>query len=154
MKSIKILIAEDSSTMRALLIHLLRAEPDLEVVGAVEDGEAAVEYVTHATNRPDVVLMDIHMPRVDGFEATRRIMETQAIPIVICTATSDPRELQVAFRSMEAGAVACIEKPVSPDHPEFDAVSRNLVQTLRLMSEVKVVRRWARPRSVPTSTST
>jgi two-component system chemotaxis response regulator CheB len=90
--------------------------------------------------------MDIHMPKLDGFEATRRIMETNALPIVICTATADPQELQVAFRSMEAGAVACVEKPVGPGGPDFAARCTNLCQTICLMAEVKVVRRWAKPR--------
>src|SRR5262249_15213463 len=141
-----VLIADDSTVMRALLVHLLRGDPALEIVGIVGDGQAALDFVVNAPDRPDVVLMDIHMPRLDGFEATRLIMEAQAVSIVICTATSDPKELEVAFRSMEAGAVACVEKPVSSEHPEFEARSRNLLQTLRLMSEVKVVRRWPRPR--------
>lgn len=145
-RRIKVLIAEDSSVMRALLVHLLRGDPALEIVGMVADGQAALDFVVNASERPDVVLMDIHMPRLDGFEATRLIMEARAMPIVICTATSDPKELEVAFRSMEAGAVACIEKPVSSEHPDFETCTRNLLQTLRLMSEVKVVRRWPRPR--------
>jgi two-component system, chemotaxis family, protein-glutamate methylesterase/glutaminase len=86
------------------------------------------------------------MPRLDGFEATRRIMETQPLPIVICTATSDPQELAVAFRSMEAGALACVEKPVAVGDAHFASRVLNLLQTIRLMSEVKVVRRWPRPR--------
>src|SRR5690606_21992096 len=93
-----------------------------------------------------VVVMDIHMPRLDGFEATRRIMETRPLPIVICTATADSQELQVAFRSMEAGAVACVEKPVGPEQPRFEAIVQNLKQTVRLMAEVVVIRRWSRSR--------
>jgi two-component system chemotaxis response regulator CheB len=73
-------------------------------------------------------------------------METNPLPIVICTATADPQEMQVAFRSMEAGAVACVEKPVGYDDPGFDTTVQNLQQTVRLMSEVKVVRRWGKPR--------
>jgi two-component system, chemotaxis family, protein-glutamate methylesterase/glutaminase len=92
--------------------------------------------------------MDIHMPRLDGFEATRRIMETRPLPIVICTATADPRELAVTFRAMEAGAVACVAKPVGLG-PDFEPLLQNLLQTVRLMSEVKVVRRWSRSRAVP-----
>ena len=151
---IKVLIAEDSMVMRTLLVHLLGADPGLEVIGVVDNGQAALDFVVNRATRPDVVLMDIHMPRLDGFEATRRIMEAQAVPIVICTATSDPKELQIAFRSMEAGAVACVEKPVSPGHPDFDTTARNLVQTLRLMSEVKVVRRWPRPRTSSATVAT
>jgi two-component system chemotaxis response regulator CheB len=86
------------------------------------------------------------MPRLDGFETTRHIMETNPLPIVICTATADTREMQVTFRAMEAGAVACVEKPVGHEDPRFEALSQMLQQTIRLMAEVKVIRRWPRPR--------
>jgi two-component system chemotaxis response regulator CheB len=141
---IKVLVVDDSPVTRALLVQLLDVETDIEVVGAVDDGQAAVEFLD-AGSRPDVVIMDIHMPRLDGFEATRLIMETRPLPIIICTATSDPRELAIAFRSLEAGAVACIEKPVARGL-DFAERQRNLLQTVRLMSEVKVVRRWSRSR--------
>src|SRR5690348_16095096 len=144
---IKVLLADDSPVTRMLLSHLLSNEPGIHVVGVVHDGQEALDFLMRGTHRPDVVLMDIHMPRLDGFEATRRIMETRPLPIVICTATSDPKELAVVFRTMEAGAVACVEKPVAPDHPNFESCARNLLQTVRLMSEVKVVRRWPRTRA-------
>jgi two-component system, chemotaxis family, protein-glutamate methylesterase/glutaminase len=145
-KRVALLIVDDSPSMQLLLAHVVGRDPRIEVIGAVDDGEAAIAFVATAKQRPDVVLMDIHMPKLDGFEATRRIMETNPLPIVICTATADPRELQVAFRSMEAGAVACVEKPVGPGNPEFEASCANLCQTIWLMSEVKVVRRWSKPR--------
>lgn len=152
-KRIKVLIADDSAVVRALLVHLLEGDTTLEVVGAVEDGQAALDFILEGTDLPDVVLMDIHMPRMDGFEATRRIMETRALPIVICTAQVNPKELQIAFRVMEAGAVACVEKPVSPEHPDFERHANHLLQTLRLMSEVKVVRRWPRANGTTQSTA-
>jgi two-component system chemotaxis response regulator CheB len=142
---IKVMVADDSQVIRALLVQMLNAAPGMEVVGTVADGQAALDYLANGGDRPDVLLMDIHMPRLDGFEATRRIMETCPLPIVICTATSDPREMVTAFRSIEAGAVACVEKPVSAG-PDCDARRDNLLQTVRLMSEVKVVRRWNRTR--------
>jgi two-component system chemotaxis response regulator CheB len=142
MTQVAVLIVDDSPSMRLLLSHILGRDPRIEVIGTVDNGAAAIEYLDGASRRPDVVLMDIHMPKLDGFEATRRIMETNPLPIVICTATADPHELQVAFRSMEAGAVACVEKPVGPADPEFAPRCANLCQTLFLMSEVKVVRRW------------
>src|SRR5579862_8541601 len=145
---IKVLIADDSPVMRALLVQLLNADPDFEVIGAVSDGQGAIDFLERADTRPDVLLVDIHMPSLDGFETTRRIMETQPLPIVICTATADPRELAIAFRSMEAGALACVEKPVAAGAFDFESRTRNLLQTIRLMSEVKVVRRWARSRPV------
>lgn len=144
---IDVLVAEDSMVTRMFLVHLLESDPQIRVVGTVGDGQAAVDFVQK--NRPDVVLMDLYMPRLDGFEATRRIMETQPLPIVICSAVADPKALDIIFRSLEAGAVACIEKPVGSEHAQFETNAANLLQTVKLMSEVKVVRRLARPRPAP-----
>ena len=152
---IKVLVADDTQVMRTLLVELLNRDPRIRVIGAVGDGQAALDFLDAGSERPDVVVMDIHMPRMDGFEATRRIMETRPLPIVICTATASPQDVAVAFRAMEAGAVACVEKPVALG-VDFAARLQNLLQTVRLMSEVKVVRRWNRPRiaaAVPTANS-
>jgi len=146
MKRITVLIVDDSPSMRLMLKHLLDGDARIEVIASVDDGLAAIEYLESGVPRPDVVLMDIHMPRIDGFESTRRIMETNPLPIVICTATADPKEMAVAFRAMEAGAVACVAKPTGVEDPEFTSRAENLRQTIRLMSEVKVIRRWSRPR--------
>jgi two-component system chemotaxis response regulator CheB len=146
-RKINVLVADDTQVTRMLLVHLLESDPQIGVAGAVSDGQLALDFVRE--NKPDVVLMDIHMPRMDGFEATRRIMETQPVPIIICTATTDPKEVATTFRSMEAGAVACIEKPTGREHADFDAMVTNLLQTVKLMSEVKVVRRWHRSRPAP-----
>lgn len=145
---IKVLVADDSQVTRMLLVQLLSLDPGIEVIGVVNDGQAALDFLDAGGNRPDVVLMDIHMPRLDGFEATRHIMETRPLPVVICTATADPQELAVTFRAMEAGAVACVAKPVGLG-PDFEPRLQNLLQTVRLMSEVKVVRRWSRSRAMP-----
>jgi two-component system chemotaxis response regulator CheB len=141
---IKVLVADDSTVTRMFLVHLLESDPQISVVGAVSDGRAALDFVTK--NKPDVVLMDVHMPHMDGFEATRRIMETQAVPIIICTATANAKDVDTAFRAMEAGAIACIEKPIGHAHENFEASAAHLLETVKLMSEVKVVRRSARPR--------
>jgi two-component system chemotaxis response regulator CheB len=145
---IKVLIADDTQVMRTLLVELLNRDPRIRVIGAVGDGQAALDFLDAGGERPDVVVMDIHMPRLDGFEATRRIMETRPVPIVICTATASPQDVAVAFRAMEAGAVACVEKPVALG-VDFEPRLQNLLQTVRLMSEVKVVRRWNRSRGTP-----
>jgi two-component system chemotaxis response regulator CheB len=144
---ISVLVAEDSTVTRMLLVHLLESDPQIRVIGAVSDGQAALDFVKE--HKPDVVLMDIHMPRLDGFEATRRIMETQPVPIVICSATTNSKDAVITFRSLEAGAVACIETPVGREHADFEETATNLVQTVKLMSEVKVVRRWPRTRPAP-----
>ena len=144
MSTITVLVVDDSNVARMLLVHILESDPQIRVIGAVSDGQAAVDFVTQQA--PDVILMDIHMPQMDGFEATRRIMETHPVPIVICTATANPREVATTFRVMEAGALACVEKPVGREHADFEQRAADLRQTVKLMSEVKVVRRWARAR--------
>lgn len=142
---IRALVADDSKVARQLMAHILESDARVRVIGSVEDGQAALEFVQD--QRPDVVIMDIHMPRLDGFEATRRIMETQPVPIVICSASLDPRQVATTFKVLEAGAVACVEKPVAKGHSEYEALAANFLQTVRLMSEVKVIRRWPRSRT-------
>ena len=143
-RKINVLVVDDSTVARQLLVHLLESDPRIRVVGAVQDGQAAFDFVAAAA--PDAVLMDIHMPRLDGFEATRRIMEMHPVPIIICTATMEPKEVATTFRLIEAGALACLRKPVARDHPDFEQLSADLLQTVKLMSEVKVVRRWPQSR--------
>ena len=148
-RKINVLVAEDSTVTRMFLVHLLESDPQIRVIGAVSDGQAAVDFVKE--NKPDVVLMDLHMPRLDGFEATRRIMETQPVPIVICSATANAKDVVIAFQAMEAGAIACIEKPLGHEHGDFEALAAHLLETVKLMSEVKVVRRTAHSRLAPLS---
>lgn len=150
-RKINVLVAEDSTVTRMFLVHLLESDPQIRVVDAVGDGQAALDFVKKS--KPDVVLMDIHMPRMDGFEATRRIMETQPVPIVICSATASARDVVIAFQAMEAGAIACIEKPLGREHGNFEAIAAQMLETVKLMSEVKVVRRTARARSAPLTSS-
>lgn len=141
---IRVLVVEDSTVVRQFLVHILESDPDLLVVGTAADGEAALEAVERM--RPDVVTMDIHMPRMDGFDAARRIMETHPTPIIIVSGTLNLAETTNAFRAMEAGAVAVLPRPAGVGHSDQQASAAHLVQTVKLMAEVKVVRRWARPR--------
>ncbi len=139
---IRILIADDSPTAREVLEHLLSAETGFRVVGQAEDGERAVALA--ARLRPDVVVMDIHMPGRDGYEAARGIMELCPTRIVMVSAVEDPKQVAATFRAVDAGALAVLAKPVSFIHPGYAVAADELVRTIRVMAEVKVVGRWPR----------
>jgi two-component system chemotaxis response regulator CheB len=152
MPMIKVLVVEDLPVAREFLVHILGADPAIEVIGTTNDGEQALEAV--ARKRPDVITMDIHMPKMDGLEATRRIMETNPTPIVIVSGSVDPLDVATTFRALEAGALAILRRPAGIGHPGHEAAASELVQTVKLMSEVKVIKRWpkaARPAEVPRS---
>lgn len=141
---IKVLIVEDSPVIQEFLVHILSSDPEIQVAGIANNGEEALEAVEH--KKPDVVTMDIHMPKMDGFEATRRIMETQPVPIVIVSGSSTAKEIATTFRALEAGALVVVSRPKGIGHPDYERDARELVQNVKLMSEVKVVKRWPRSR--------
>ncbi len=144
---VRVLVAEDSAVTREYLVYLLEQADGLTVAGTARDGFDAVEHARRL--RPDVILMDVHMPRLNGFEATRRIMEEIPTPIVMISASLDRNEVGMTFEALKAGALTVIEKPGGPGHPDEGATTRELVNTLRLMAGVKVIRRWPRPGTPP-----
>jgi two-component system, chemotaxis family, protein-glutamate methylesterase/glutaminase len=145
----RVLVAEDSLTTRELLVQILDADPELEVVGEAKDGVEAVEMTKRL--RPDVVTMDIRMPRMDGFEATRQIMVEAPTPIVIVSAIYEDRDVEGSMHALSAGALAVMSKPAGPGSADFEEHARRLATTVKSMAQVKVVRRWAPRTRVETS---
>ena len=81
---IKVLVVDDSPTIQELMTYILNSDKDIQVIGLASSGESAIKFMEK--NNPDIITMDISMPGMDGFEATRRIMETNPVPIVVITA--------------------------------------------------------------------
>jgi two-component system chemotaxis response regulator CheB len=141
-KTISILVAEDSPTQRRFLMSLLEEAGGFSIVGVATDGIEAIDATCRL--RPDIVLMDCHMPRATGIEATRAIMEKCPTPIVIVSSTLTREEIEQTFEAIKCGALAFLPKPTLEaleQGPERDP----LIQTLRLMADVKVVGRRMKP---------
>jgi two-component system chemotaxis response regulator CheB len=145
---IRVLVVEDSPSVREFLVQILASDPAITVVGTAETGEEAIEAVERT--RPDIITMDVHMPRMNGFDATRRIMETHATPIVMVSGAADATDTAKAFRAIESGALAVLRTPFGVGHPNHEESTSELIRTVKVMSEVKVVRRWPRFRPVET----
>ena len=147
---IRVLIVEDSPTAALLLKIILESDPDIQVVGSANNGQAGLHKTKEI--KPDLITMDIHMPGMDGFEATRRIMEECPTPIVIISSSFDPAEVKLSFETLEAGALAILPKPVGPGSPHYQSEAAELIQTIKLMAEIKVVRRRnfsSKPKALP-----
>lgn len=134
--TLRILIAEDSALFATVLQELLASARDIEVVGLADDGEEAVRMCQALG--PDLILMDIQMPKLDGLSATERIMALVPTPILIVT--SDPYRdgVDMTFQALKAGALDLIPKPTQlpmplPQHEEF-------VRKVRLLAEIPVIR--------------
>jgi DNA-binding NarL/FixJ family response regulator len=108
---IRLLIADDQELVRAGFAAILSAEADMEVVGEAGDGEAAVARARKL--RPDVVLMDVRMPAMDGLEATRRLLDDPSPPRVLVLTTFDLDEY--VYEAMKAGASGFLLKDVPRD---------------------------------------
>lgn len=143
---IRVLVVEDSATVRALLVQILNDDPEIRVVGEARDGHEAV-LLTESL-RPDLITMDVQMPRLDGLEATREIMIRAPTPIVLVTSSGRAREVEASLATLRIGALDVIQKPPSPGSPDFEAASKRLVAVVKAMSQVKVIRHW---RQTPTA---
>jgi len=141
----RVMIVEDSTVVRTLLMHIVSADPRLSVVAAVATAEEAIAALS--TVRPDVISMDIRLPGMDGLEATRRIMADRPTPIVVISASIERDSLASSMDALRAGALSVVEKPVGFGDRDYAAVAREICTQLAIMSDVAVVRRRIQPRA-------
>lgn len=148
---IRVVIAEDSLTVRALLVEILQSDPEIHVIGQAKNGAEAVELASRV--KPDLITMDIHMPVMDGFEATKEIMVLAPVPIILVSSSVSREDVGLSFDAMRAGALMVVAKPDSPQSAVFDGRRAQFLAMVKAMSQVKVVRRWTprAPAATPTS---
>lgn len=142
---IRVLIVDDSPSVRELLVYILGSDPGIEIVGCAVDGDEAVRMAQD--KKPDVITMDLQMPNMNGFDATRNIMQTCPTPIVIVSGNDDRSEMGKSFRAIEAGALVVVQRPFGPGNAAYHETSNALIRTVKAMAEVKVVRRWPKDAS-------
>lgn len=131
---IRVLLVDDSQSFRLALGAVLRQDPEFEVVGLAKSGTEGLMLAR--TLRPDLVVMDLVMPGMNGLEATHALMREVPCPVVIVSSLVDTNAQQVVFEALRAGAVEVMKKPRDLGAP---AVRREMLETLRAMAKVAVV---------------
>jgi two-component system chemotaxis response regulator CheB len=121
-----------------MLSEILGNDPDIEIVGLAKDGLEGLQMAIKL--RPDLVTMDIQMPVMDGFESTKEIMIEAPTPIVIVSTSTRVKEVETGMMALAAGALTLLLKPRGPNSPGFDEACREIVETVKAMADVKVVR--------------
>lgn len=147
-----VVIINDSATMRLALRKCLETASDIRVIAEVSSGDAAAAVV--AEHRPSCVVMDVVMPGLDGFGATRAIMATTPTPILMVTAAADPRSAKIVFDAMAAGALLVAGAPPPPDDPDYAAACEALTRYVRIVARTKVRGIARGPKTTPVPTRT
>lgn len=134
---IRVLVCDDSLVAREMLAQILTSDPGIEVVGMARDGLQCVEMVQQL--RPDLVTMDIHMPRLDGLQATERIMAFHPTPILVVSSSVHGEGTGRAFDALAAGALEVMKKPEPRDWAGLGTIGRELIRLVKILSRVKVI---------------
>jgi len=129
---VKVLIVDDSAFMRNALANMLSSDPELKVVGTARDGVEAVEKT--ALLKPDVVTMDVEMPRMDGIEALRLIMDKTPVPVIMVSSLT-VEDAKVTLEALELGAVDFIPKNLSDLSINIVKIKATLVEKVKLIAK-------------------
>jgi len=136
-KKIKVLIVDDSSVVRNLLTHILSSDPEIEVVGVAPDPFIAREKLLSLN--PDVMTLDIEMPRMDGITFLEKVMKHRPIPTVIVSSLST-RGSETAMRALEVGAVDVVAKPAIDVTKALQQIGNDVVQTVKSAARANLTR--------------
>jgi two-component system chemotaxis response regulator CheB len=137
---IRVVLVDDSPSVRAVLRRFFARTPDLAVVAEAEDGARAVEAVLAAD--PHVIVMDLQMPVMDGYDAIERIMALRPTPVVVLSSRANRNQMQTAFEAMRRGALEVLPKP--EDTASWQQLADSLPATVRAVAGA-----WAKPRPRP-----
>ncbi|MFQ5509394.1 MAG: chemotaxis response regulator protein-glutamate methylesterase [Leptospirillia bacterium] len=143
MKSIKVLIVDDSALIRRTLSEILDADPRIEVVGTAADPYFARDAIKKLN--PDVITLDIEMPRMDGITFLEKLMRARPMPVVVVSSLAEEKA-DVTLQALELGAFTCVEKPKLDLKRRLQGQAEELVALVKAAAGSRV---QARPRSAP-----
>ena len=145
---IRVLVVDDSAFVRKVVRQMLSRSPFIEVVGIARDGKEALEMA--AELKPDVITLDLIMPRMDGVEFLRAQMAIRPIPVVICSITHDSGEMAIA--AFDAGAVEFVQKPTALATDRVFEIAEELIAKVKTAASIRlkqVPRVTAAPAALP-----
>lgn len=137
---VRVLVVDDSALMRKLIPLILERDPDVEVVGTAMDGAFALRKI--AELRPDVVTLDLEMPRMDGIETLRMIMRSAPLPVIVFS-THSKEGAYSTFKALALGAIDFVAKPKDAAGGHLETVAAQLIE------KIKVAKRAGGPRLIP-----
>lgn len=144
-RKVRVLVVDDSALVRQILSNGLGMDPGIEVVGTAVDPYAARDKIVEL--RPDVLTLDVEMPRMDGVEFLRRLMPQYPIPVVMVSSLTQKGK-QITLESMEAGAVDFVAKPTTNMAQGMNAMMAELRTKVKIASTANVSH-WKNQRSAP-----
>ncbi|MEF3191310.1 MAG: chemotaxis response regulator protein-glutamate methylesterase [Campylobacterales bacterium] len=133
--AIRVLIVDDSATARAVLKEILQSDPDIEVVGVAPDAYIARDKIVEL--RPDVICLDVEMPRMDGITFLRKLMHYMPTPVIMVSSLTQ-KGAQTTLDALSAGAVDFVAKPHSNIYDGKDQIAAELIEKIKVAARVRV----------------
>lgn len=157
--TINVMLVDDSAVARQVLSQALAPAPDIKVIGTAADPVIARQKMTDLW--PDVIVLDVDMPRMDGITFLKNLMNERPTAVVICSALSEDNA-KIAMQAMSSGAVSVVSKPMSNGRIQLEELSTQLIDEVRAAVRARLVRRGAptamvastAPSAPPTSNNT
>ncbi len=132
---IRVLIVDDSPTAREAIAAILTRDPEIQIVGQAADGAEAVALA--AQLKPDVITMDITMPKMNGYEATKQIMAHCPTPIVVVTSVTQQEMVHQGLNVLLAGALEIVQKPGNLTGQSMETIQAELIAKVKALSKIK-----------------
>lgn len=139
-EKIRVLLVEDNLVVQKYLSSALATDAEINLLALANDGLDAVKKAIEL--KPNLILLDLMLPKMDGIDVIQRVMHQAPCPIVVISSELDRKDRDLPFEAQRAGAVDILAKPFGMDFDSFQEFSENLCRTVRTMSKIKVTRRW------------